>query len=651
MRVDIQVESEYALKSILDTLYKHSKEGKSFTGLYELIKNEHTIITAIHNIKSNKGSITAGIDKKVVNHYLQMPREKLIRTIQSAMDNYNPMPVRRRYIPKGNTGKMRPLGIPTIQDRIIQECTRIVIEPILEAKFYPHSYGFRPYRSTHHAMARIASLINLGEYRFAIEGDIKSYFDNIDHSLLLRKVQKLGILDRRVLILLKKMLKAGIMEENKYEESLYGSPQGGIISPLLSNAYLNDFDWTVSSWYENNYLTDKYATAKNARRKLRQIGCEPVFIVRYADDWVILTKTREEAERRLKMLHKYFKHKLRLTLSPDKTVITDLTEKPMTFLGFDIRVDKPRTFTGRTGKLRKRKLTCKVYPNPKKLNMSFRKILDKIKTLKTTTCDYQRAVVIEEANSMIIGLSQYYNKSICSKMFSSLDNKLFKVCHYTWKYMFFNQNGGKQDNLTVMAKELANRPSRHEGYTTKCHAIQVEGLWIGVTKFFMTGSDRVKNFNQEMTPYTIKGRELYDQSAKKKRRLHRPPLYNPDSFRIAKHNSRSKKYSLRKYNFEYFMNREYTWNRDKGKCKICDVDILLSEYHCHHIDPNLPLDKINKVSNLAIVHQKCHELIHGTEDIGEGKIAKKLSKYREKLKGKIKGKRSGIDSRSVVNLS
>ncbi|MCI1693571.1 group II intron reverse transcriptase/maturase [Aneurinibacillus aneurinilyticus] len=631
MRVQNQVESEYGLKATLDTLYKHSKEGKSFTGLYELIKNEHTIITAIHNIKSNKGSKTAGIDKKVVKYYLQMPREKLIHTIRTAMDNYNPKPVRRHYIPKGKTGKMRPLGIPTIQDRIIQECTRIVIEPILEAKFYPHSYGFRPYRSTHHAIARLASLINVGEYKFAIEGDIKGYFDNINHSLLLRKLHKLGIIDRRVLMVIKKMLKAGAMENNRFEKSSLGSPQGGIISPLLSNVYLNDFDWTVSSWYENTYLSKYYATAKNARRKLRQNGLEPVFLVRYADDWVILTKTKDEAERRLKMLDKYFSHKLRLTLSPDKTIITDLTEKPMSFLGFNIQVDKPRTFTGRTGKLRKRKLTCKVYPNPKKLNEGFREILDKIKTLKKVTCEYQRAVVIEEANSMIIGLSQYYNKSICSKMFSSLDNKLFKVCHYTWKAMFPNQNGGKPNGLTVMAKELSNRPARHEKYTSKCHAVKLEGQWVGVTKFFMTGSDRVVNFNQEMTPFTPQGRDKYDELSKKKRRLHRPPLYEPSSFRLAKHNSLSKKHSLRKYNFEYFMNREYAWNRDKGKCKICDVDILPLEYHCHHIDPNLPLDKINKVSNLASVHRTCHELIHGTQDAGEEKIAKKLSKYRGKL--------------------
>ncbi|MFS0921616.1 MULTISPECIES: group II intron reverse transcriptase/maturase [Brevibacillus] len=636
MRVNAQVESETELKSVLDTLYRQSQDGKSFTGLYELITNEQTIITAIHNIKSNKGSMTAGIDKKVIRDYLQMPREKLLRTIKTCFESYNPQPVRRKLIPKGNSDKMRPLGIPTMQDRIIQECARIVLEPILEAKFYPHSYGFRPYRSTHHAIARIASLINIGEFRFAIEGDIKGYFDNIDHSLLINKLSKMGVIDKRVLALVMKMLKAGIMNEGVFEESTLGSPQGGIISPLLANVYLNDFDWIVSSWYENPYQLEQYSNEKNARRAMRQKGIEPVFLVRYADDWVILTKSREEAERRLKALNKYFEAKLKLQLSPDKTVITDLTEKAMSFLGFWLKVEKPRTFTGRTGKVRKRPLTCKVYPNTKKLNEKFREVLDKIKSLKTTVCEYQKAVVIEEVNSMIVGLSLYYNKSICSKVFSSLDNKVFKACHYTWKSMYYNQNGGKNLDHVKTAKELSNRPARHAGYTTKCHAVEVEGKWVGITKFFMTGSDRAVNFNQAMTPYTEEGRSLYAQLSKKKNPLDRPPLYNPNSFRLAKKNSRSSNHNLRKYNFEYYMNREYAWNRDKGKCKICELDILPNDYHCHHIDPTLPLHEINKVANLASVHDGCHELIHGTSEVDNPKMAKKLSKYREKLKGKAK---------------
>ena len=134
------------MNKTLDFLYQKSKEGVSFTGLLEAVVSDITIVTAVHNIKSNKGSKTAGIDQNRMNKYLQMPKRELIELIRKNVSCYKPKPAKRVYKPKSN-GKKRPLGIPTVLDRIIQECMRIVIEPICEARFYPHSYGFRPYRA------------------------------------------------------------------------------------------------------------------------------------------------------------------------------------------------------------------------------------------------------------------------------------------------------------------------------------------------------------------------------------------------------------------------------------------------------------------------------------------------------------------------
>lgn len=159
-------------------MFKSSKEtNKPFYNLTELMMETETIMTAIHNIKSNKGSFTAGIDRKEINYYLQMEPATLMRLIRKTIISYNPKPVRRVYIPKKNSEKNRPLGIPTMLDRIIQEIARMVIEPIVEAKFFKHSYGFRPYRSTKHAVARIVDLINRGGYKFALEGDIEGFFE------------------------------------------------------------------------------------------------------------------------------------------------------------------------------------------------------------------------------------------------------------------------------------------------------------------------------------------------------------------------------------------------------------------------------------------------------------------------------------------
>ena len=157
VHLNVNFSTETEMNKTLDFLYQKSKEGVSFTGLLEAVVSDVTIVTAVHNIKSNKGSKTAGIDEIKMDRYLQMPKEEFIELIRKNVEDYKPKPARRVYIPKSN-GKKRPLGIPTVLDRIIQECIRIIIEPICEARFYPHSYGFRPYRAQKHAIRDIINL-------------------------------------------------------------------------------------------------------------------------------------------------------------------------------------------------------------------------------------------------------------------------------------------------------------------------------------------------------------------------------------------------------------------------------------------------------------------------------------------------------------
>jgi len=222
--------SEAGLNNLLDNMYALSrKRDEPFYNLVELAMNRQVILTAIHNIKSNKGSKTAGIDKKDIDVYLQMDFEKLVSLINKTLSNYNPLPVRRQYIPKSN-GRRRALGIPTMLDRVIQEIVKITIEPILEAKFFKHSYGFRPYRSAEHAIARIIDLVRRGKNYYIVEGDIEGFFDNINHNKLIELLWNMGIRDKRMLAIIKKMLKAGVMEDDKSYKTDMGTPQGGIIS-------------------------------------------------------------------------------------------------------------------------------------------------------------------------------------------------------------------------------------------------------------------------------------------------------------------------------------------------------------------------------------------------------------------------------------
>lgn len=225
--------TETELRTLLDELYQQSRkarqEGKypAFKGLLEIMSAETTIVTAIHNIKSNHGSDTPGVDNKTMRReYLQKPYRWVINDIQRAFEKFEAQKIRRKYIDKPGKKEKRPLGIPTIRDRIVQECMRIVLEPIVEALFFEHSYGFRPMRNTAMALERLNFITFHTGYYWFVEGDISKCFDYIDHAILLRRLYHLGIKDRRVLQIIKQMLKAGVLDECEVNEE--GTMQGSL---------------------------------------------------------------------------------------------------------------------------------------------------------------------------------------------------------------------------------------------------------------------------------------------------------------------------------------------------------------------------------------------------------------------------------------
>jgi group II intron reverse transcriptase/maturase len=594
MRVPNTVHSEGELRNTLDLLYAKSKEGKSFTGILELATNEQVIVTAIHNIKSNRGSLTSGIDRKTINTYLQMPKKTLINHIRQSFKSYNPKPVKRCYIDKSD-GRKRPLGIPTILDRIIQECLRIVLEPIVEAKFYGHSYGFRPYRSTSHAMARIVSIINKQRY-WCIEGDIKGFFDNVNHRLLINKMRRIGILDKRVLAIIKKILKAGFLENNEIQPTSMGTPQGGILSPLLANIYLNDFDWTIARMYDRPKSADNRASPAYARKVLiEKHGIKPVFLTRYADDWIIQTTDEKEAQRLQLWLEKYFKHKLKLQLSPTKTLTTDCRIKPVTFLGFHIvgelrrsLPDKPRTMVG------------KAYPDPCRVKTQIRNLINCIKKLSTVRKESTLAVEIERINAKIVGIAEYWKTSIAGKVLGRIDFLIEPAIYKVFRKRYGTRTFANKIPIT----KLDNRPNRHKfdrmgkplRRKQKTWGIRLGEMNIGFTLATLTPIEYSKKFNPILTPYTKEGREAYCKVCKRLP-LARPPIY--DTATLIHSTGR------RLYNFEYMMNREYafnlTYNRKKGQhcCPVCGTELINGNRHCHHKDGSLSLDEVNKVKNLV----------------------------------------------------
>jgi group II intron reverse transcriptase/maturase len=301
------------------------------------------------------------------------------------------------YIDKpGKPGQKRPLGIPPLADRVVQELLRSVLEPIFESRFHPHSYGFRPFRSTHHAIQRVRSLIKQG-YTWVIEGDIKGFFDHVDHDILMQLVRR-DVGDPRVLSLIRAFLKAGVLEDGTFTVSDEGTPQGGILSPLLANIYLNELDWYVASMYEN--------LPKHSRKK-QPFGC---FISRFADDFVILVRGTEEQAKGLKAdLAQFLQETLRLELSPEKTLVTHV-DTGFDFLGFHIRRYEQNG----------RKV---VLATPSKKAQA--KFTERIRELTHSVIYSTDHLWIMDLNEYLSGWAEYFRRGNSKRIFSKLDNILW----------------------------------------------------------------------------------------------------------------------------------------------------------------------------------------------------------------------------------
>jgi group II intron reverse transcriptase/maturase len=291
---------------------------RRFHALYDKVYRMDVLQEAWRRVRSNQGA--AGIDKQTLQDIDNMGAYSFLLSCQQSLKegNYHPQPVRRKYIPKKD-GQMRPLGIPTVRDRVIQMASKLVIEAIFEADFKECSFGFRPKKSAKQALERVRKACNR-KGNWVVDVDIQGYFDNINQEKLLKLVE-MRISDRRILKLIRQWLEAGVMEEGKIKHSELGTPQGGVISPLLANIYLNYFD----------KLWEKY-------------GADIGELTRYADDFVIVCKTRKDAIRALGIIQAIMK-RLELTLHPTKTRLVGLWTGKVgfDFLGMHHRKTKAET--------------------------------------------------------------------------------------------------------------------------------------------------------------------------------------------------------------------------------------------------------------------------------------------------------------------
>ena len=289
----------YDMQKTFDSMYADSKSGEVFGHLMDIISAPSNIKLAFRNIKGNDGSHTAGTDGRTIESLAVMSEDKFVKLIQKQFRRYEPKAVKRVEIPKPN-GKMRPLGIPCIIDRIVQQCILQVMEPICEAKFYEHSYGFRPCRSAENAISYAYGLAQRNKLHYVVDVDVKGFFDNVDHRKLLKQIWTLGIRDTKLIQIIKAMLKAPIeMPDGETVLPSKGTPQGGILSPLLANIVLNELDWWIASQWDEmvrhmkhpckvTYYPNGAEKKCNSYTALKKSNLKEMRIVRYADDFKIL---------------------------------------------------------------------------------------------------------------------------------------------------------------------------------------------------------------------------------------------------------------------------------------------------------------------------------------------------------------------------
>ncbi len=296
-------ESSVWTDAMLTALENGVKGGRWFS-LIDKVYSSANLRSAFHEVAENRGA--AGVDHVTIEMFTKYLDQEIERVSQSLRTgDYNPQAVKRTWIPKPGSAEKRPLGIPTVRDRVVQNALRHVLEPIFERDFAEHSYGFRPGRGCLDALARVEHLLANG-HTHVVDADLKGYFDTIDHDILMQQL-KTKIADGKVLGLIQKMLSQKILDEMKYWTPEKGSPQGSVLSPLLSNIYLDPLDHVMS-----------------------EHGFE---MVRYADDFVVLCRSREDAETALEIVRTWTT-KVRLTLHPTKTHVVDTAQEGFDFLGY-----------------------------------------------------------------------------------------------------------------------------------------------------------------------------------------------------------------------------------------------------------------------------------------------------------------------------
>ena len=561
------------MQSVFDKLYDDSKQGKEFTNLYELIVSRENILLAYRKIKNNKGSKTAGVNYRTIKDWHSADVENYVGYVRKRLQNYFPHKVKRVEITELN-GKIRPLGIPTMEDRLIQQCIKQILEPILEAKFYPLSFGFRPNRSTMHAVNEFMRMVNHSKLYYVIDVDIKGFFDNVNHAKLLKQLWTLGIRDKEVVSIISKMLKAEIKDIGKPTK---GTPQGGILSPLLANVVLNELDWWINSQWKSFEIKEVKVRIRedgnidkgNVYVKLRNsTKLKEMHVVRYADDFKILCKSYDDAIRTYEAVKQWINQRLSLEVSEEKSQVIDIRKKSSEFLGFRFKA-----------KSKGDKIVINSHMTEKAIRKCIENLKDSIRKIRESPTPKN----VLRYNSIVMGIQNYY--SIATNVNLDLRELDYKI--HAFRY---NQLKWVMTKRGVTSKTYNEK---YKGYNYKKQF--VAGLCL-----FPLPAVKHKHpvgFSQEICDYTVKGRL----------KIHSNLKININILHYIMENA------PQNYSAELADNRISLYSAQWGKCGATGEALCIGNMEVHHKLPK-ELGGKDEYKNLIWVTSDVHKLIHATNN-------------------------------------
>lgn len=571
----------YGQQEILDELYSKSKNGIKFDKLMSLITSNENIIMAYRSIKRNTGSKTPGTDGLTIKDIEKLEPNAVCDKVRHLLANYIPRNVRRKDIPKPN-GKTRPLGIPCIWDRLIQQCILQILEPICEAKFFDGSFGFRPLRSAENAVNEVYRYINRSHLYYMVEIDIKGFFDNVDHTKLMRQIWNMGIRDKQLLCVIRKILKSRIlMPDGNVVEPTRGTPQGGIISPLLANIVLNEFDWHMESQWGENPLIHKWKggiapngtpSKGSAFREMRKTNLKELHVIRYADDVRIMCSNKSDAMKVMQSVKNWLKKRLKLDVSDEKTRVIDLTKKYGEFLGIKIRT-----------KSKENKTVIASHMCDKAKIRTTKAIREQVKKIQKSGNSYRLQDAISEYNALVRGVHNYYQMATyITDDCQEIHNATYKTIH--------NRLKPKLGKIDKKSGDFSKYGS--------CKRIPKVGKMTLLPISYCSHRHTLGK-KKSVCLYTKEGRQT----------KHRELTFN-NAYLINK----IARNPVAGRSIEYNDNRISLFSGQSGKCSVTNIEFLsIDEIHCHHKTPKEQGGEDNYM-NLTLVLSDIHRLIHAKKE-------------------------------------